>query len=69
MPFSLLTPGICRRLRLSAQCPPVPETVEKSHEFDVDSELDAEMLSSLEITNDHFVKALEVRIEGTRGKG
>ncbi|CAN0176772.1 unnamed protein product [Ectocarpus sp. 6 AP-2014] len=32
---------------------------EKSHEFDVDSELDAEMLSSLEITNDHFVKALE----------
>ncbi|CAM9711766.1 unnamed protein product [Scytosiphon promiscuus] len=32
---------------------------EKSHEFDVDSELDAEMLSSLEVTNDHFVKALE----------
>ncbi|CAM9430943.1 unnamed protein product [Ectocarpus sp. 4 AP-2014] len=32
---------------------------EKSHEFDVDSELDAEMLSNLEITNDHFVKALE----------
>lgn len=33
----------------------------QSHEFDVDSELDAEMLSSLEITNDHFAKALEVR--------
>ncbi|CAN0004882.1 unnamed protein product, partial [Laminaria digitata] len=32
---------------------------EKSHEFDVDSELDAEMLSSLAVTNEHFVKALE----------
>ncbi|CAM9759796.1 unnamed protein product [Pylaiella littoralis] len=32
---------------------------EKSHEFDVDSELDAEMLSALEVTNEHFLKALE----------
>eukprot|EP00903_Cladosiphon_okamuranus_P016238 g14980.t1 len=32
---------------------------EKSHEVDVDSELDAEVLSSLEINNSHFIKALE----------